>query len=155
MGRKRADLVDAAKVLRQLEDLLGKGQAPGRLGWPAVIDRGGRWGIYLLGGDLFVLNLSTSVISRITKTEAGEKSPRLSPDGSKLAFVREGDLYVWDLEEGVERRLTSDGSETLLNGTLSWSIGRRSSPGGTSATGGRKTRAPWPTCAPMSRLSPR
>ena len=120
VARKRVDLVDAAKVLRQLESLLGKEQAPARLGWPAVIDRGGRWGIYLFGGDLFALNLSSSVMSRITRTEASEKSPRLSPDGSKLAFVREGDLYVWDLDKGVERRLTSDGSETLLNGTLSW-----------------------------------
>jgi dipeptidyl-peptidase-4 len=85
-----------------------------------VIARDGRWGIYLFGGDLFALDLSTSVINRITRTAAREKSPRLSPDGTKLAFVREGDLYTWDLEKGVERRLTSDGSDTLLNGTLSW-----------------------------------
>lgn len=117
---KRTDLVDSAKILKQLEALLGEGKGPATLDWPGEIDRRGRWGIYLLAGDLFVLDLSTSVISRITETEAEEKSPRLSPDGSKLAFVRAGDLYVWDLQQRKERRLTSDGSDTLLNGTLSW-----------------------------------
>jgi len=117
---KRFDLVDGAKVLKQLSGMLEKGQAPTSLGWPTTIDSHGRRGVYLLGGDLFILDLSSSRISRITETEAKEKSPRLSPDGSKLAFVRAGDLYVWDLEKRVERRLTSDGSDTLLNGTLSW-----------------------------------
>jgi hypothetical protein len=46
--------------------------------------------------------------------------PRLSPDGKKVAFVRDNDLYVYDLAAKKETRLTSDGSETVLNGTLSW-----------------------------------
>ena len=117
---RRTDLVDAAKALEQLEGLLGEGKGPAALGWPAEIDRRGRWGIYLFADDLFVLDLPTSTFSRVTETGAKEKSPRLSPDGSRLAFVRDGDLYVWDLQERTERRLTSDGSDTLLNGTLSW-----------------------------------
>tara|TARA_B100001245_G_scaffold50834_1_gene33657 strand:+ start:390 stop:2129 length:1740 start_codon:yes stop_codon:yes gene_type:complete len=37
-----------------------------------------------------------------------------------LAFVRENDLYVIDLERNREKRMTFDGSETTLNGTVSW-----------------------------------
>ena len=37
-----------------------------------------------------------------------------------MAFVRENDLYVIDLERNREKRMTYDGSETTLNGTVSW-----------------------------------
>ena len=37
-----------------------------------------------------------------------------------LAFVRENDLYIYDLAANREKRLTSDGSDTILNGTVSW-----------------------------------
>ena len=117
---KRAGFVDAAGVLKQLEELLGEGKSPASLDWPAAIDSSGRRGIYLFADDLFALDLSSSTLSRITGTEEKEKSPRLSPDGTRLAFVRKGDLYTWDFKERKEHRLTSDGSDTLLNGTLSW-----------------------------------
>jgi dipeptidyl-peptidase-4 len=64
--------------------------------------------------------MESSEFIRITKTETTEKSPRFSPDGSKLAFVRENDLYIYDLERNWEKRLTHDGSETTLNGSVSW-----------------------------------
>ncbi len=42
--------------------------------------------------------------------------PRLSPDGTKLAFVRDGDLYVIDLSTDALQRLTFDATEGLTNG---------------------------------------
>lgn len=43
-----------------------------------------------------------------------------SPDSSMLAFTRENDLYVYDIASGKEKRLTFDGSDTILNGYASW-----------------------------------
>ena len=43
-----------------------------------------------------------------------------SPDMSKLAFTRDNDLYVVDIETGNETRLTFDGSDLILNGYSSW-----------------------------------
>ena len=43
-----------------------------------------------------------------------------SPDSTRLAFTRRGDLWVVDIASGQEQRLTFDGSETLLNGYASW-----------------------------------
>ena len=43
-----------------------------------------------------------------------------SPDMSKLAFTRDNDLYVVDIETGRETRLTFDGSDLILNGYSSW-----------------------------------
>ena len=53
-------------------------------------------------------------------TDGDETSPRFSPDGRWLAFVRDNDIYAWDIDNREEKRLTFDGSDTLLNGTVSW-----------------------------------
>jgi dipeptidyl-peptidase-4 len=45
---------------------------------------------------------------------------RFSPDSRSVAFVRDNDLYVTDLAAGAERRLTSDGSTEIINGTSDW-----------------------------------
>ena len=43
-----------------------------------------------------------------------------SPDSSKLAFTRDNDLYVVDIATGAEKRLTTDGSDLIMNGYASW-----------------------------------
>ena len=43
-----------------------------------------------------------------------------SPDSTKLAFTRNNDLYVVDIESGDETRLTFDGTDLILNGYASW-----------------------------------
>ena len=43
-----------------------------------------------------------------------------SPDQTKLAFTRDNDLYVVDIETEVETRLTFNGSDVILNGYASW-----------------------------------
>ena len=43
-----------------------------------------------------------------------------SPDSTKIAFTRNNDLYVVDIDSGVETRLTFDGTDLILNGYASW-----------------------------------
>ena len=43
-----------------------------------------------------------------------------SPDSSMLAFTRDNDLWVVDIASGQETRLTTDGTETIMNGYASW-----------------------------------
>ena len=57
---------------------------------------------------------------RLTATPAEEEHVRLSPDGARLAYVRDNNLFALDLATGLERQLTADGSETILNGAPSW-----------------------------------
>ena len=42
--------------------------------------------------------------------------PRLSPDGTRVAYVRERDLYVLDLASGKELRLTNSKDPAITNG---------------------------------------
>ena len=43
-----------------------------------------------------------------------------SPDSTKCAYTRDNDIYVREAATGQERRLTSDGSDVILNGVASW-----------------------------------
>lgn len=44
----------------------------------------------------------------------------LSPDGKRVAYVRKNNLYVQDLADLSITQLTSDGSDTIINGTSDW-----------------------------------
>src|ERR1039457_935779 len=45
---------------------------------------------------------------------------KFSPEGSKVAYVRFNNIYVENVESGIATRLTSDGSEKIINGTADW-----------------------------------
>lgn len=51
---------------------------------------------------------------------AQDRNVTKSPDGKKEAFTRGNNLWVRDIASGQETRLTSDGSELILNGYASW-----------------------------------
>ena len=117
-GRMRQ--VDAADALADMAAILEPEEPYEELGWPSTFDPTGRWAAYEKSGDIVLLDLRRSEVAAVAVTDADESAPRFSPDGSRLAFVRDNDIYVWNIEERQEKRLTTDGSETLLNGTVSW-----------------------------------
>jgi dipeptidyl-peptidase-4 len=54
------------------------------------------------------------------KTNAGLLYAKLSPDGARAAYVRGNNLWVEKVRSGAIRRLTTDGSENIINGTSDW-----------------------------------
>ena len=117
---KRNTMLDREKALSNMKQLLGEQQAPSTLYFPDSFDGNSGTAVYILMGDIFLLNISSAEFERITETEEEEQSVNFSPNGEMLAFIRENDLYVYNIKEKIEKRLTTDGSETMLNGTLSW-----------------------------------
>jgi dipeptidyl-peptidase-4 len=117
---QQSPLVDAKKALKSLRKLLGKKDLPKGLPWPESISASGKHGLYFFKDDVFLLELPSSQFIRVTESEEEEKSARFSPDGIKIAFIRENNIFLFDVEARTEKQLTDDGSETLLNGTLSW-----------------------------------
>ncbi len=73
-------------------------------------------------GDYWVLD----VASRELKKLGGDAAPstllfaKFSPDGARVAFVRENNVYVQDLRGMGITALTTNGSPTLINGTADW-----------------------------------
>jgi len=73
-------------------------------------------------GDYWVLDLASHQLRKL-----GGDAPKstlmfakFSPDGGRVAYVRQNDLYVEDVSGGAITRLTRDGSRTIINGTFDW-----------------------------------
>lgn len=45
---------------------------------------------------------------------------KLSPEGTRVAYLRENNLYVEDIRSGAIKQLTSDGTNMIVNGTSDW-----------------------------------
>jgi dipeptidyl-peptidase-4 len=71
-------------------------------------------------GDLFLFHLESGKWDQLTATAQLEHDPKLSPDGTHVAFRRNHDLYSLALGSNKVTRLTDDGSPTLLNGEPDW-----------------------------------
>jgi len=71
-------------------------------------------------GDLFLYSLDSKKWDQLTATSDAEHDPKLSPDGTRVAFRRGHDLYTLEVASHAVTRLTSDGGPTLLNGELDW-----------------------------------
>lgn len=44
----------------------------------------------------------------------------LSPDGQRIAYHKEGEMYLFELDSGEEIQLTHDSKENLFNGRFGW-----------------------------------
>jgi dipeptidyl-peptidase-4 len=74
-------------------------------------------------GDFWSLDLSTWQLRKLGGAEAKPSTlmfAKFSPDGGRVAYVRENNLYVEDLVAGAITQLTRDGSRTIINGTFDW-----------------------------------
>ncbi|MGH9904886.1 MAG: S9 family peptidase [Pyrinomonadaceae bacterium] len=71
-------------------------------------------------GDLFYYELGAAKAVRVTNNPDAEVGETFSPDARMIGFVRNNDIYVFDLNTQRERRLTTDGSPKILNGRLDW-----------------------------------
>ena len=70
--------------------------------------------------DLYYYPFGSDAAVRLTKTSAAEENADLSPDGKKVAFVRNFNLFVVDITSQQEEALTTDGNAKLYNGKLDW-----------------------------------
>ncbi len=72
------------------------------------------------GEDLYYATFDGSVAVRLTSHPGREQFPQFSPDGKSIAFARDFDLYVVDIAEPTERRLTTGGRDDLRHGHADW-----------------------------------
>ncbi|MCO6174506.1 S9 family peptidase [Flavobacterium sp. NRK F10] len=69
--------------------------------------------------EYFVLDIATQKIQKLTNKEVQE--PTFSPDGTKVAFAFQNNLYIKDLLSGVEEQITTDGKKNhIINGITDW-----------------------------------
>ena len=73
-------------------------------------------------GDYWVLDLASGALKRVggSAPEASLMFAKFSPDGRRVAYVRANNIYVERLDDGRITQLTTDGSESTINGTSDW-----------------------------------
>ena len=72
-------------------------------------------------GYYYVYDLSTGTLEALSDHPDFQQFAKFSPDGTRIGFVRNNDIFVKDLETGEERRLTHDGEpDRIFNGTFDW-----------------------------------
>ena len=76
----------------------------------------GRRVLVPLAGRLFVIERGSGAIKELNGGRGFPIDPQFSPDGSQVACVRNGDLSVFDVDSGRERRITSGASGTITHG---------------------------------------
>jgi dipeptidyl-peptidase-4 len=73
-------------------------------------------------GDYWVLDLISHKLHKL----GGDVEPstlmfaKISPDGCRVAYVHERNLFVQDLNDLSITQLTTDNSDTIINGTSDW-----------------------------------
>ena len=77
---------------------------------------------YHTRGDYWVLDLESGRLRRLGKDLERHRLQfaKFSPDGSRVAYVHRSDIHVEELDSGERTRITSGGTETLINGTFDW-----------------------------------
>lgn len=70
-------------------------------------------------------SVKTKLLAALEQTLGAEKYKQsilktFSPDKSKVAYIRNNDLYLFSFDNGCEYALTNDATNTLMNGYASW-----------------------------------
>jgi len=73
-------------------------------------------------GDYWVFDRNNNSLTQLGKSRPASSLmfAKFSPDGNKVAYVSEYNLYVEDLVSGEIKALTTDGNRKFINGTFDW-----------------------------------
>lgn len=69
----------------------------------------------------YVFDIKSKKITPVSTKEGKQMYATFSPDASKVAFVRDNNLFVTDLATGAETQITTDGKyNEIINGGADW-----------------------------------
>jgi dipeptidyl-peptidase-4 len=73
-------------------------------------------------GDYWVFDIAAKKLTQVGRNAVASTLmfAKFSPDGSRVGYVRENNLYVEDLATGRTTQLTRDGTKRIINGTFDW-----------------------------------
>ena len=74
-------------------------------------------------GDYWLLDTASGELGQLGGHEAEPSTlmfAKFSPDATRVAYVRADNIYVQDLASGLIEQLTTDASDTVINGLFDW-----------------------------------
>jgi dipeptidyl-peptidase-4 len=75
---------------------------------------------YSSQSDYYIWDIEDQKLSQLSNG-GKQRLAEFSPDGTKVAFVRDNNLFMKDLVQDIEFKITHDGEENkIINGTTDW-----------------------------------
>ncbi len=71
-------------------------------------------------GQLWLFDLTTGTAVQFTSSPDPSGDPKFSPDGSRVSYVRQHNLFVRPVSGKGEKQLTTDKKDDLFNGDIDW-----------------------------------
>lgn len=77
---------------------------------------------YNTRGDYWVLDIVNNKLTQIGRGRPAQSLmfAKFSPDGRKVAYVSEHNLFIEDVATNIIKKITNDGTRKLINGTFDW-----------------------------------
>ncbi|WP_026809822.1 S9 family peptidase [Arenibacter latericius] len=70
-------------------------------------------------GVYYLYDINSKKITKISEDKIQE--PSISPDGSKVAYVRDNNIYIYNLVSNTTTQVTTDGEKNkIINGVTDW-----------------------------------
>lgn len=71
-------------------------------------------------GNLFLYSIDSKKFTRITNVTIPQYNQKFSPDGKQLGYVRDNNIYIYNIASGAETQVTTDGALHIINGKFDW-----------------------------------
>jgi len=114
---KSVSVTDYRSEMEKLRDLLPEGIQPG----PDMVSSSDMQAVVIVrDNDLWYYSSRIREGKKLTSDPDREMNARFAPGDRKLAYTKNKELYVYDLDLGRETRLTFDATEKIYNGWASW-----------------------------------
>jgi dipeptidyl-peptidase 4 len=77
---------------------------------------------YNTRGDYWIMNTASNKLTRLGKDLPSQSLmfAKISPDSKYVAYVSEHNIFAEDIATGIVKKLTTDGTRKLINGTFDW-----------------------------------
>lgn len=75
---------------------------------------------YSICADYYVYDTASGTMTALSE-DGGEEIPTFAPDGNRIAFVKDNNVFVRDLADGTVQQVTSDGKRnSIINAVPDW-----------------------------------
>ena len=72
------------------------------------------------GGDFFLYNIKNKTLRPFNNFDSPKMLAQFSPNSQKIGYVKDNNIFILDIHDYVEKQLTFDGAQHLLNGNFDW-----------------------------------
>ena len=72
------------------------------------------------GGSFYLYDITKEKIIYSISSDEKQENICFSPDSREIGFVRDNNLFIFNINSGKEKQLTFDGNKEILNGVFDW-----------------------------------